>query len=237
MLALNVILDDGAVQEAFERVEELELADDGVAVVEGLGDDGSKAALQLLDALAEVEEVVVELAALNVHNVVGDCHEFVNNNVEFIEDLSQALAHGGTLGVTDLDLAQFFELLDGTSQVHDVHAALGECVETHEESIGGDLPLVLGLGLVVEVGVLELGADVEGKSEFAVGISSVVILDGVEHLLAINEVLALGNDSIADFADKHNKAGRSVIVVRVLPDKEDSVHDRHEKVSNFGKLK
>jgi len=120
--------------------------------------------------------------------------------------------------------------------VHDVHAALGEGVETHKESVGSDFPLVLGLGLVVEVGILELGADVEGKSEFAVGISSVVILDGVENLLAINEVLALSNNSIADFADEHNKAGRSVVVVGVLPDQKDSVHDGHEEVSNFGEL-
>jgi hypothetical protein len=39
LLALEFVLDDRAVEESFEGVKKLKLADDGVAVVEGLGED------------------------------------------------------------------------------------------------------------------------------------------------------------------------------------------------------
>jgi hypothetical protein len=237
MLALDVILNDGAVEEALKGIEQLELANDGVAVVEGLGDNRGETALKLLDGLAEVEEVVIELTVLDVHDVVGDGHELINDKVEFVKNLGQRLAHGGTLGVTNFDLAELLELLDGASQVHDVHAAFREGVKTNEESVGGDLPLVLRLGLVVEVGVLELGADLKSKGKLAVGVSGVIVLDGIEDLLSINEVLALSDNSIADFTDENNEAGRSVVVVGVLPNEQDSVHDRHKQVGNLGQLK
>jgi hypothetical protein len=97
--------------------------------------------------------------------------------------------------------------------------------------------LVLGLSLVVKVSVLELRADFKSKGKFAVSIGSVIVLDGVEHLLSINEVLALCDNSVADFTNEYDEAGGGVVVVRVLPDKEDSVHDGHEQLGNFGKLK
>lgn len=69
------------------------------------------------------------------------------------------------------------------------------------------------------------------------GVSGVIVLDGIEDLLSINKVLALSDDSIADFTNENNEAGRSVVVVRVLPDEQDSVHDGHKQVSNLGQLK
>lgn len=97
--------------------------------------------------------------------------------------------------------------------------------------------MVLRLGLVVEVSVLELGADVEGKGKFAVSVLSVVVLDRIEHLLSVNEVLALRDNSIADFTNEDNEAGRGVVMVGVLPDKQDSVHNGNEEFGNFGKFK
>jgi len=80
--------------------------------------------------------------------------------------------HGGsqslTLGVTDLNLLQLVELDDGRSQVHNVLAPLREGVESDEQGIGGDFPLVLDLCLVVEVLFLESGTDIEGNSELVV---------------------------------------------------------------------
>ena len=40
LLALKFILDDRSVEQTLEGVEHLEFADDGVAVVEGLGEHG-----------------------------------------------------------------------------------------------------------------------------------------------------------------------------------------------------
>jgi len=115
LLALKLILDDGAVKETLKGVEELELANNSVAVVEGLSQHGGETALQLLDALAEVEEIVVEFASLNVHDVIVNLHEVLNDDFEFVENLSEGLAHGSTLGVTDFDFLELLELLDGAS--------------------------------------------------------------------------------------------------------------------------
>ena len=43
----------------------------------------------------------------------------------------------------------------------DVLAALRERVESHKQSVGRNLPLILGLGLILKVCILEFGADVE----------------------------------------------------------------------------
>lgn len=233
LLALKLILDDGAVKETLKGVEELELANNSVAVVEGLSQHGGEATLQLLDALAEVEEIVVKFASLNVHDVIVDLHEVLNDDFEFVENLSEGLAHGSTLGVTDFDFLELLELLDSASQVHDVHAAFGESVKADEESVGGDLPLVLALGLVVEVGILEPGAHVQGQCELLVGLSSVLILDSVEDFLAINKSAALGNDGVADLSNENDKASRGVVVLGVGPDEEDGVHDGHKELSNL----
>jgi hypothetical protein len=55
--------------------------------------------------------------------------------------------------------------------------------------------------------------------------------------LSINVVLALGDDRIADFADENNKARRRIVMVRVLPDKQNSVHHRHKEFGNLRELK
>jgi hypothetical protein len=47
--------------------------------------------------------------------------------------------------------------------VHDVLAAFGEGIKANKEGVGGYLPLVFGLSFVVEVGILELGADVKSE--------------------------------------------------------------------------
>jgi hypothetical protein len=159
VFALNVILDDRTVEEALKRIEQLEFSDNSVTVIERLGNDRGKTTFKFLNALAEVEEIVIEFAALNVHNVVGHGHELFDNNIELVKDLRETLAHGSAFSVTDFDFAQLLELLDGSCQVHDVHASFREGIKTHEKSVGGDLPLVLGLGLVVKVSVLVLGAD------------------------------------------------------------------------------
>ena len=40
----------------------------------------------------------------------------------------------------------------------------------------------------------------------------------------------LRDDDVADLADEHDQARRAVVVLRVLPDQQDRVHDRAEEV-------
>jgi hypothetical protein len=124
--------------------------------------------------LTELEEVVLELSALDVHDVELDTSEGLDGSVEFVENAGDRLGHGLTLGVSDLNLLELVELHDGAGQVHDVLASLAEGVEADEESVGGDLPLVLALGLVVEVGFLEASADLDAGGEALVGFTRVL---------------------------------------------------------------
>lgn len=170
LLALKLVLDDGPVKETLEGVEHLELTDDGIAVVKRLGKDRGETAFKLLDALAELKEVVVELTLLDVKNVVLNEHEIVDSLSKLVEDGKNVGGHGLSLGVTNFDLLELAKLGDGTGQVHDILAALSKGVKTNKESVGGDLPLVFGLALVVEIGVLELRADVKSEGKLLVSV-------------------------------------------------------------------
>ena len=143
MLAFEFILDDRSVEQAFEGIKQLEFADDGVAVVERLGQHGGKSSLELPDALAEVEEVVIKFSLLDVHDVVLNGHEILNGFAELLVDLLEGGSHSLALCVADFNLLELVELLDGAGQVHDVYATFGESIKTDEQRIGGDLPLVL----------------------------------------------------------------------------------------------
>jgi hypothetical protein len=146
------------------------------------------------------------------------------------------LSHGLSFGVTDFDLLEFVELHDGSSQVHDVLASLTEGIESYKESIGGDLPLVLALGLVIKVSLLEASAYLNTSSKASVSFSWVFSCNSFENTVTAHIVLALTNNSIADLTDENNKASRSVIVGRIGPDHENGVHDGDELARDFFKL-
>jgi hypothetical protein len=61
-------------------------------------------------------------------------------------------------------------------------------------------------------------------------------LDGLKNLLTINSRAALLNDSVADLSDEDDEAGRSIVVLGVVPDQQDGVHDGHELFCNIGQL-
>ena len=86
VLLFKLILDNLTGKKSIKAVKELEFADNGIRVIERLSQDRGKSALELLDALAELEEVVVETALLNLHDVVVDGHEFLNSGVELLEN-------------------------------------------------------------------------------------------------------------------------------------------------------
>jgi len=120
--------------------------------------------------------------------------------------------------------------------VHDVLASLGEGVKTHKESVGRDLPLVLGLALVFKVGILELRTDVEGLGQLLMGVMRLFILDGLKDLNAVDISAALFNDGIADLSDQYYEAGWRVIVLRVVPDQQDRVHNGYELLGHLKKF-
>ena len=110
VLLFKLILDDWSVKKSLEGVKELELTNDGVGVIETLGQDGSESSLELLDSLSELEEVVVEVSLLDVHDVVRDGHEVFNSLGELIEDPKDSGGQGLTFGVTNVNLLQLAEL-------------------------------------------------------------------------------------------------------------------------------
>ena len=225
----ELILDDLSVEETFKSVKQFEFTDDGIAVIKGLSENGGKSALEFLNALTELEEVVIELVDLDVHNVEADFHELVNSQVEFRLNGLDAGGHLLSFGVTNLDLLQFVELLDGTSQVHDILASLGEGVEADKESVGGDFPLVLALSLVVEVSFLETSTHLDAELEASVSLMRSLSCDAFFDAVAINVGVAVKDNLVADLTDEDDKSGGGVVVRGVSPDHENSVHDRDEK--------
>lgn len=183
--------------------------------------------------MAELEEVVIEFALLDVENVVLDQHKVFHGFGELDVDLHDVGSHRLALGITNFNLLQLAELRDCTSQVHDVLAALGEGVKTHKQGIGGDLPLVLRLAFVLKVGVLEFGADVESKRQLLVRIEGLFVLDGLEDLAAVNSGATLLNDRVADLSDEHHKSRGRVVILRVVPDEQNGVHNGHEVLSHL----
>ena len=109
-------------------------------------------------------------------------------------------------------------------------------VKSNEKGVGRDLPLALGIGLVLEVGILELGADVQSQDEFLMCLDWLLTLDESEDLWAINVGAASVDDGIADFTDKYHKSRWSIVVIRIVPNQLDSVHDWNEQVNSVRKL-
>jgi len=120
--------------------------------------------------------------------------------------------------------------------VHDILAPLGERVQSHEESVGGDFPLVLSLGFVFKVSVFELGAYVQGEDELVMGLLWLLSLDETEDLLTIDVLVASGDNRVANLTDENNEPGWRVVVLRVGPDEENGVHDWHEELDYVLKL-
>jgi hypothetical protein len=98
------------------------------------------------------------------------------------------------------------ELDDGAGKVHDILASLGESIESHEKSVGGNLPLVLRFSLILEVGILEFRANIKSKGEFIMGLLGFISLDKGEDGLTIDIVSASVDNGITDFSNQNNKS-------------------------------
>jgi hypothetical protein len=128
------------------------------------------------------------------------------------------------------------ELHNGAGQVHDVLASLGEGIKSHEQGVGGDLPLVLGLLLVLIVGIFELGADIQSKSELVIGGLWLIGSDESEDGWSIDGHTASIDNGVADLSDQDNKPSWSVVMLGVGPDEQNGVHDWNEKVNHLIQL-
>jgi len=120
--------------------------------------------------------------------------------------------------------------------VHDILAALTESIKTNKKGVSGDLPLVVGFAFVVKVGVLELRTNIESKRKFLMSINGFLILDGFKNFWSINSASALFDDCIANLADKNYEACGCVVVLRVVPDQEDGMHDWNERLGDVVKF-
>jgi hypothetical protein len=142
---------------------------DGVAVVEPLGDHRRESTFKFFDLASELVEIVIELLVLNIHDIVVKSLELIHSLLELHKNLLKSFSKGFSLGASELDLGQLVELHNGVGQMEDVVATFEERVESYEQGVGGEFPGVLGLGLVLEIGIFELGADVDGGGEFFTG--------------------------------------------------------------------
>lgn len=86
--------------------------------------------------MAESEEIVIKAALLDIEDIVLNKHEIIDSLGELGKDGHDVSSHGLSLGVTDLNLLELTELVDSTSKVHNVLAALSKSIEADEKSIG-----------------------------------------------------------------------------------------------------
>ena len=232
---LEVGLDELALEQPLERLDQLERREDGRAVLEALVEHRAEAALELLDRRAEAVKVVVELLHVDVEDVVRQVEDDVEQPVEVGVDLHDRRRERAPLVAADLDLLELAELHDRAEEVEQVVAALEEGVEPREERGVLDLPRVVGhLGrarrLEVEVRRLEEAAHLERQREALERLRRVELKD----LLRIEEAACRGDQLVAHLAHQNDQPRRRVVVRRVLPHEQQPHHDRPEEVGQLG---
>lgn len=109
-----------------------------------------------------------------------------------------------------------------------VVASLEKGVESDEERVGREFPLAVRLGLVLEIRVFELGANVDGHLQFLASLQRLFPADELKDERAWHELSGSGDDLIAYLADEHHQPGRAVVEFALLPDQQDGVHDGEE---------
>jgi hypothetical protein len=96
--------------------------------------------------------------------------------------------------------------------------------------------LSLCLLLVLKVGVLELGADIKGDSELVVSLLCLLGLDEVEDSKAVDGISTPDDDGVADFSDQDDESRWGIVVLRILPNKQDRLHDWSKEINYFRKI-
>ena len=96
--------------------------------------------------------------------------------------------------------------------------------------------MVLGLLLVLIVGILELCTDIQRVGKLIIGSLWLVCSDESKDGWSIDGSSASINDGVADLSDQNNQSSRGVVVLRVRPDQQDSMHDWDKKVNHLIEL-
>lgn len=132
--------------------------------------------------------------------------------VDSIETLGQVFP----LSPSQVAVLKKIELLDGARNVQNIVTALEEVIQGHKERGRRILPLSLGLCLVHEVGILELGAHVDRDLQLVTSSFDFVFVLHVGYHCFSRNVLACPLDyCIRDFPDQQNYSGRGFVVVGV----------------------
>ena len=168
--------------------------------------DRGNSSLELLDLLSKLVEVIIKCSHLDVHDVIFGLTELVDGGIELRVDLFKTVSQSSSFGVSDFDFIKLLELQYGVCKMHDVLASLKEAIKSDKQSVRGDLPLVLGLSLVVKVGILELVANINSKSEAFVSLDSVQCFDKSKDLWSVHLIIALSDDGVTDLSDQHYKS-------------------------------
>ena len=229
VLLLELVKDVRAVQQTLETIQQLEPSEDGIAVIETLGEDGGKPTLELLDLVPELIEIAIEPLLVDVHDLVFNSLEALNGLLEFLKDLLDGLRECLSLGSSDLDVIELVELDDGLGEMKDIVAPLEEVIEAHEQRVRCQLPGALRFCLVEEVGVLELCADIDGGLQLIGGIPRVIIQQR-EDQRSRNILPRLLDNRVAYLPDQDNEPRRRLVVLAVVPDQQDQMHDREEEL-------
>lgn len=98
MLFLKFILNDGSVENAFETVEELEFAHDGIVIVKALSDNWGKSPLKFFNFCSKDKEVLIKLFLINIHSVIREGSKVLNSFFEFFWDLFQSFCESSSFG-------------------------------------------------------------------------------------------------------------------------------------------
>mmetsp|Transcript_9872 Transcript_9872/g.40457 ORF Transcript_9872/g.40457 Transcript_9872/m.40457 type:complete len:831 (+) Transcript_9872:10660-13152(+) len=132
LLLLQIRHDDLALQQTFERVEELKRGADGDAILEALDDDGTEPPFELLDHGPELVKVVVKLLRLHVHHVVLNLVKLLQRLDKIGVDLPNVRGQRLALRASNLHALELVELQHRLRQVEDVVAPLEKRVQPGE---------------------------------------------------------------------------------------------------------
>jgi len=87
MLFLKLILNVWSIEKSFERVKQLELSNDRIAIIKSLSQDRWESSFKLSDSLFEFIEIFLKSSLINVHDVIFDLHELVNSFLKLFMNL------------------------------------------------------------------------------------------------------------------------------------------------------
>ena len=98
-------------------------------------------------------------------------------------------------------------------------ASFKEAVQSNEKYILWEPPAILADALVLVVGVLEFGADINCCFESGTGVYNISFRSNVlKKLASVDVIIGFVDDSVADLSNEHNQSAGTLVVWVVFPD-------------------